>query len=91
MILHKPKENQDNLNEFFEEKDNAKPPIFIGTVGNNAGNDSRTSGSETPAKEVVDKGIKSEVVVSLPEEFQEGDIVDALSIVEQKSLGNWKC
>ncbi|GKC61968.1 hypothetical protein Tco_1089566 [Tanacetum coccineum] len=85
---HEQQENQDNLNEFFEEKDEAKPPIFIDTVGNNGGNDSRTSGSETPAKEVVDSGIKSEVVVGLPEEFQKGDMVDALSIVEQKSLGN---
>ncbi|GKE35779.1 hypothetical protein Tco_1455101 [Tanacetum coccineum] len=87
---HEQQENQDNLNEFSEEKNDAKPPIFIDTVGNNGGNDSRTSGSETPAKEVVDIGIESEVVVSLPKEFQEGDMVDALSIVEQKSLGNWK-
>nr|GEU99722.1 uncharacterized mitochondrial protein AtMg00810-like [Tanacetum cinerariifolium] len=56
----------------------------------NGGNDSRTSGSETSAKEVVDNRIESEVVVGLPEEFQEGDMVDALSRVEQKSLGNWK-
>nr|GEX21863.1 hypothetical protein [Tanacetum cinerariifolium] len=67
-----------------KKKDDAKPPIFI----DNGGNDSRTSGSETPAKEVVENGIESEVVVNLPEEFQEGDMVDALSIVEQKSLGN---
>nr|GFA39381.1 hypothetical protein [Tanacetum cinerariifolium] len=45
-------------------------------------------GSETPAKEVVDNGIESEVVVGLPDEFQ-GDMVDALSLVEHKSLGNW--
>nr|GEX21864.1 hypothetical protein [Tanacetum cinerariifolium] len=83
---HEQQKKQDNLNEFSEEKDDAKPPIFI----DNCGNDSRTSGSETPAKEVVENGIESEVVVSLPEEFQEGDMVDALSIVEQKSLGNWK-
>ncbi|GJT52186.1 hypothetical protein Tco_0978343 [Tanacetum coccineum] len=87
---HEQQENQYNLNEFSEEKDDAKPLIFIDTVGNNGGNDSRTLGSETPAKEVVDNGIESEVVVGLPEEFQEGDMVDALSIVEQKSLGNWK-
>ncbi|GJW67171.1 hypothetical protein Tco_0121595 [Tanacetum coccineum] len=49
--------NLTTLGEAFSlaQKDNAKPPIFIGTVGNNGGNDSRTSGSETPAKEVVDK------------------------------------
>ncbi|GJW35878.1 hypothetical protein Tco_0058798, partial [Tanacetum coccineum] len=89
---HEQQENQDNLNEFSKEKDDAKPPIIIDTVGNiyNGGNDSRTSGSETPTKKVVDNGIASEVVVSLPEEFQEGDMVDALSIVEQKSLGIWK-
>ncbi|GKC89388.1 hypothetical protein Tco_1150037 [Tanacetum coccineum] len=89
---HEQQENQDNLNEFFKEKDDAKPPIIINTVGNiyNGGNDSRTSGLETPAKKVVGNGIESEVVVSLPEKFQEGDMVDALSIVEQKSLGNWK-
>ncbi|GKC41069.1 hypothetical protein Tco_1053453 [Tanacetum coccineum] len=79
---HEQQENQDNLNEFSKEKDDAKPPIFIDTVGNNGGNDSRTSGSETPAKEVVDNDIESEVLVSLLEEFQEGDMVDALSIVE---------
>ncbi|GJV35190.1 hypothetical protein Tco_1407667 [Tanacetum coccineum] len=45
---------------------------------------------EAPAKEVVDNSIESEVVAGLPEEFQERDMVDALSRVEQKSLGNWK-
>ncbi|GJS97897.1 hypothetical protein Tco_0819067 [Tanacetum coccineum] len=36
-------------------------------------------------------GTGSEVVSDLPDEFQEGDMVDALSrVVEQKSLGNWK-
>nr|GEX39513.1 hypothetical protein [Tanacetum cinerariifolium] len=45
---------------------------------------------ETPTKEVVDNDIKSEVVVCLPEEFQEEDMVDALLIIEQKGLGNWK-
>nr|GEU76298.1 hypothetical protein [Tanacetum cinerariifolium] len=34
--------------------------------------------------------VSNEVVVGLPNEFQEGDMVDALSIVEQKSLGNPK-
>nr|GEW84584.1 hypothetical protein [Tanacetum cinerariifolium] len=67
-----------------------KPPIFIDTVGNNGDNDLRRSGSETPAKKVVDSSIESEVVVGLPDEFQEGYMVDALSIVEQKSLKNWK-
>ncbi|GJR74983.1 hypothetical protein Tco_0087348 [Tanacetum coccineum] len=85
---HEQQENQDNLNEFSEEKDDAKPPVFIDTVGNNGDNDSRTSCSETPAKEVVDNSIESEVVVGLPEKFQEGDTVDALSMVEQKRLEN---
>ncbi|GKF66526.1 hypothetical protein Tco_0193043, partial [Tanacetum coccineum] len=49
------------------------PPIFIDTVGNNGGNDSRTLGLETPAKEVVDNGIESEVVVGLPGEKVERD------------------
>ncbi|GKD41503.1 hypothetical protein Tco_1261710 [Tanacetum coccineum] len=87
---HEQQENQDNLNEFSKEKDDAKPPIFIDTVDNNGDNDSRISGSKTPAKEVVDNGIESKVVVGLPEEFQEGDMVDALSMVEHKSLENWK-
>ncbi|GKC43462.1 hypothetical protein Tco_1061184 [Tanacetum coccineum] len=78
--------NQDNLNEKYV----AKPPIFTDTFGSNSSNDSRTSGSETPAKEVVGNSIESEVVVGLSEEFQEGDMVDALSRVEQKSSGNWK-
>ncbi|GKB27155.1 hypothetical protein Tco_0866556 [Tanacetum coccineum] len=79
---HEQQENQDNLNEIFEEKDDAKPPISTDTFGSNGGNDSRTSGSKTPAKEVVDNGIKSGVVVGLLEEFQEGYMVDALSRVE---------
>ncbi|GJV13916.1 hypothetical protein Tco_1359239 [Tanacetum coccineum] len=83
---HEQQENQDNLNE----KDDAKPPISTDTFGSDGSNDSRTLGSETPAKEVVDNGIESEVVVGLPEEFQEGDMVDAMSRVEQKSSGNWK-
>nr|GEZ91915.1 hypothetical protein [Tanacetum cinerariifolium] len=49
---------QENLNEISKEKDDAKPPISIDTFG--SGNDSRTSGSKTPAKKVVDNGIKSE-------------------------------
>ncbi|GKD87092.1 hypothetical protein Tco_1358246 [Tanacetum coccineum] len=84
---HEQQENQDNLNEISKEKDDGKPPIFTDIFGSNGGNYSRTSGSETPAKEVVDNGIGSEVVVGLSKEFQEGDVVDALSIVEQKS---WK-
>ncbi|GKB83153.1 hypothetical protein Tco_0950048, partial [Tanacetum coccineum] len=47
-------ENQDNLNEISEEKEDAKPPISADTFGSNGGNDSETSGPETPAKEVVD-------------------------------------
>ncbi|GKE19827.1 hypothetical protein Tco_1431339 [Tanacetum coccineum] len=81
---HEQQENQDNLNE----KDGVEPPISTDTLGSNGSHDLRTSGSETPAKEVVGCDIESEVVVGLPEEFQEGDMVDALSRVEQKSLGN---
>ncbi|GJR59048.1 hypothetical protein Tco_1501210 [Tanacetum coccineum] len=47
-----------------------------------------TLGPETSAEEVVNNGIENEVVVGFSEEFQEGDMVDALS--EQRSLGNWK-
>ncbi|GJR39532.1 hypothetical protein Tco_1215216 [Tanacetum coccineum] len=85
-IRHK----SNKVEDFQTKKDDAKPPISTDTFGSNGGNDSRTSGSNTPAKEVVDNGIESEVVVGLPEEFQEGDMVDALSRVEQKSLKNWK-
>ncbi|GJZ74860.1 hypothetical protein Tco_0639325 [Tanacetum coccineum] len=48
----------------------------------------KTLGPETSAEEVVNNGIENEVVVGFSEEFQEGDMVDALS--EQRSLGNWK-
>ncbi|GJZ93601.1 hypothetical protein Tco_0665804 [Tanacetum coccineum] len=71
-------EYQDDLTEIYEEKDNAKPPIFADTFGNNGGNDSKTTGPEAPVKEVVDSGIESEVVVGLPGKFQEGDMVDVL-------------
>nr|GEX05482.1 deacetylvindoline O-acetyltransferase [Tanacetum cinerariifolium] len=87
---HEQNEYQDDLNEISKEKDDAKPQISANTFGSNGGNDSETSDLETPAKEVVDNGIESEVVVCLLEEFQERDMVDALSIMEQKSLGNWK-
>nr|GEU94532.1 hypothetical protein [Tanacetum cinerariifolium] len=80
---HEQQENQDNLNEISEEKDeDAKPPISTDNFGSNDGNDSRTSGSETPEKGVVDNGIESELVVALSEKFQEGDMVDALSRVK---------
>ncbi|GKB96876.1 hypothetical protein Tco_0983013 [Tanacetum coccineum] len=85
---HKQLEYQDDLNEIFEEKDDAKPQISADTFGSNGCNDSETSGPETPTKEVVNNGIKNEVVVGFPKEFQKGDMVDALS--EQRSLGNWK-
>nr|GEU40161.1 hypothetical protein [Tanacetum cinerariifolium] len=70
---HEHQENQDNLNEIFEEKDDAIPPIFADAFGSNGGNDSKSSSSRKPTKEVVDNGIKSEVVVGLSEEFQEGE------------------
>ncbi|GJS48090.1 hypothetical protein Tco_0598211 [Tanacetum coccineum] len=75
-------ENKDNLNEISKEKDSAKPPISTNTFSSNGGNDSRTSGFETPTEELVDNGIEREVVVGLLEEFQEGDMVDALSRVK---------
>ncbi|GKC68804.1 hypothetical protein Tco_1101402, partial [Tanacetum coccineum] len=78
------------MNEISEEKDDAKPPISADTFGSNGGNNSETSGEETLANEVVDNGIESEVVASLPKEFQEGDTVDALSRVDQKTSRNWK-
>ncbi|GJU42552.1 hypothetical protein Tco_1195509 [Tanacetum coccineum] len=87
---HEQQENQDDLNEISKEKDNVKPPISADTFGSNGGNDSETSGVETLVKEVVDNGIESEVVAGLSEEFQEGNMVDALSRVEQKSSENWK-
>ncbi|GKD57789.1 hypothetical protein Tco_1291176 [Tanacetum coccineum] len=134
---HEHQENQDNQNEIFEEKDDAKPPISADTFGSNAGNDSETSGPKTPAKEVVEndngfaltflvgygspralqlwkkivigdvlglldsggahnfaqpnRGTEIEVVVGFLEEFQDGDMLDALSrVVEQNSSGNWK-
>ncbi|GJS97106.1 putative reverse transcriptase domain-containing protein [Tanacetum coccineum] len=39
-----------------EEADNTKPPLFADTFGNNGGDESETSGPETPAKKVVDNG-----------------------------------
>ncbi|GJY28977.1 hypothetical protein Tco_0404744 [Tanacetum coccineum] len=94
---HEHQGNQDNLNEISKEKDDAKPLISADTFGRNGVNDSETLGSETPAKVVVENsngfaltflvGYGSpKVVASLPKEFQEGDMVDALSrVMEQKS------
>ncbi|GKG13139.1 hypothetical protein Tco_0350099 [Tanacetum coccineum] len=76
------------MNEISKEKDDAKPLISADTFGSNGDNNSKTSCLETPANEVVDNGIESEVVANLPKEFQEGDMVEALSRVDQKSLGN---
>ncbi|GJT43730.1 polypyrimidine tract-binding protein homolog 3 [Tanacetum coccineum] len=76
-----------------EEADNTKPPFFADTFGNNGGDELETSGLKTLAKEIVDNGngsaliflvgygTESEVVTGLLEEFQEGDMVDALSRV----------
>nr|GEZ19652.1 hypothetical protein [Tanacetum cinerariifolium] len=84
------------------EAGNTKSTLFIETFGNNSIDESKTSGSETPAKEVVDNGngyaliflfgydTGSKVVTDLLEEFQEGDMVDALSrVLEQTSLEKW--
>ncbi|GJW35635.1 hypothetical protein Tco_0058555, partial [Tanacetum coccineum] len=81
-----------------EEADNTKPPLSANTFGNNGSDQLETLGPDTPAKEVVDNGngsaliflvgysTGSEVVTGLPKEFQEGDMVDALSrVLEQKS------
>nr|GEW47499.1 hypothetical protein [Tanacetum cinerariifolium] len=74
------------------ETGNTKSPLSVDTFGNNGVDESETSGPETPVKEVVDNdngsahflvgyGTGSEVVTGLPKEFQEGDMVDALSRV----------
>nr|GEZ87209.1 polypyrimidine tract-binding protein homolog 3 isoform X1 [Tanacetum cinerariifolium] len=81
-----------------EEAHNTKSPLSVDTYGNNGVDESETSGPETSAKEVVDNAngsaliclvgydTRSEVVIGLPEEFREGDMVDALSrVLEQKS------
>ncbi|GJZ41853.1 hypothetical protein Tco_0588739, partial [Tanacetum coccineum] len=82
---HEQRENQDDQNEISKEKHDAKPPISADTFGSNGGTDSETSGPETLAMEIVDNGIESEVVVDILKEFQKGDMVDALSRVEQKN------
>ncbi|GKD19419.1 polypyrimidine tract-binding protein homolog 3 [Tanacetum coccineum] len=82
-----------------KEAGNTKSPLSADTFGNSGVDESETSGLETPVKEVVDNAngyaliflvrydTGSEVVTGLPEEFQEGDMVDALSrVLEQKSL-----
>ncbi|GJZ37399.1 polypyrimidine tract-binding protein homolog 3 [Tanacetum coccineum] len=86
----------------IKEAGNTKSPLSADTFGNNGVDESETSGPETPAKEVVDNfngfalirlvgyGTGSEMVTSLPKEFQEGDMVDVLSRAEQKSSKNWK-
>ncbi|GJW41726.1 polypyrimidine tract-binding protein homolog 3 [Tanacetum coccineum] len=81
-----------------EEAGNTKSPLSADTFGNSGVDESEISCPKTPAKEVVDNGngstlvflvgydTGSEVVTGLPEEFQEGDVVDALSrVLEQKS------
>ncbi|GJX75678.1 hypothetical protein Tco_0322489 [Tanacetum coccineum] len=76
-----------------KEAGNTKSPLSTDTFGNSGVDESETSGPETYAKEVVDNGngfaliflvgygTGSEVVTGLPEEFQEGYMVDALSRV----------
>ncbi|GJV00565.1 hypothetical protein Tco_1329835 [Tanacetum coccineum] len=61
---HEQHEYQDDLNEISEEKDDAKPQISADTFGSNGGNDSETSGPETPAKEVVDNVSRVEQKIS---------------------------
>ncbi|GJV26291.1 hypothetical protein Tco_1378986 [Tanacetum coccineum] len=80
------------------EAGNTKSPFSADTFGNSGVDESETLGPETLVKEVVDNGngfaliflvgygTGSEVVIGLPKEFQEGDMVDALSrVLEQKS------
>ncbi|GJZ75646.1 polypyrimidine tract-binding protein homolog 3 [Tanacetum coccineum] len=82
-----------------KEAGNTKSPLSANTFGNSGVDESETSGLETPVKEVVDNAngyaliflvgydTGSEVVTGLPEEFQEGDMIDALSrVLEHKSL-----
>nr|GEU34113.1 hypothetical protein [Tanacetum cinerariifolium] len=68
---HEHQENQDNLDEISKEKDDAKPLIFADTFGSNSGNDSETSGPETPAKEVVDNGNGYALIFWLDTEVRE--------------------
>ncbi|GJW79774.1 hypothetical protein Tco_0143749 [Tanacetum coccineum] len=79
---HEQHEYQEDLNEISEEKDDAKPQISADTFGSNGGNDSETTCPKAPVKEVVDNGIKSEVVVGLPGKFQEGDM--------NRKIGRWR-
>nr|GEV78745.1 hypothetical protein [Tanacetum cinerariifolium] len=51
-------EYQDDLNEFFKEKDDAKPPTFADVFGSNGGNDSETTSPKAPVEEVVNNGIE---------------------------------
>nr|GEV25839.1 hypothetical protein [Tanacetum cinerariifolium] len=85
----------------YEKAGRTKSPLSADTFGNSGVDESETSGPETPAKEVVDNangsaliclvgyGTGSRVVIGLPEEFREGNMVDALSrVLEQKSSEN---
>ncbi|GKD24543.1 hypothetical protein Tco_1230757 [Tanacetum coccineum] len=76
-----------------EEADNTKSPLSADTFSNSGVDESETSSPKTHAKEVVDNtngsaliclvgyDTGSEVVAGLPEEFREGDMVDAVSRV----------
>ncbi|GKB13583.1 hypothetical protein Tco_0847506 [Tanacetum coccineum] len=77
-IRHKP----NKVEAVKTKKDDAKPPISADTFGSNCGNDSETTCPKAPVKEVVDNGIKSEVVVGLPGKFQEGDM--------NRKIGRWR-
>nr|GEY95550.1 hypothetical protein [Tanacetum cinerariifolium] len=91
-------ELQENQEEHICYAGYTKSSLFPDTFGNLGVDESETSGPETHAKEVVDNGngsaliflggydTGSKVVTGLPEEFQEGDMVDALSrVLEQTS------
>ncbi|GJZ75648.1 polypyrimidine tract-binding protein homolog 3 [Tanacetum coccineum] len=81
-----------------KEAGNTKSPLSADTFGNSGVDELETSGPKKPAKEVdnangsaliflVGYDTESEVVTGLPNEFQEGDMVDALSrVLELKSL-----
>ncbi|GJT18886.1 hypothetical protein Tco_0877592 [Tanacetum coccineum] len=57
-----------------EEADNTKPPLSDDTFGNNGGDESETSGPETPAREVVDNSNGSALIFwldTVPEKSSE--------------------
>ncbi|GJS41502.1 zinc finger, CCHC-type containing protein [Tanacetum coccineum] len=104
---HEHQENQDNLNEVLKKKMMLNHQFLLtlltamvirksasfSTLGKNGIGDVLdlldSRGANNFAQPNASPG--SEVVTGLMEEFQEGDMIDALSrVLEQKSSGNWK-